>query len=110
MAGERRGEPRFIVEGLGVTLDGIEHEILDVALSSVRVLRSRHLAVAPEAVRLRFTSEPSYPALDVAGTGRFLRETRHELVYALTVTDPRWAGCLHLFDSFKDFRVPDLED
>jgi hypothetical protein len=110
MAGERRGEPRFIVEGLGVTLDGREHEILDVALTSVRVLRSRHLAVAPEAVRLRFSSEPSYPQLDVACTGHFVREAKHELVYAFTMTDPRWAERLHLYDSFKDFRVPDLED
>lgn len=108
MGRERRGEPRYVVEGLRAAVDGVECVILDIALSSVRLFRQEGGAAAPE-VELRLWGEPGFAELDVRCRAILVRSARYELVYRFEVATPAWPASLPLFDTFKDFHVAGLE-
>ena len=110
MGRERRGAPRYVVDGLRVSLDGVEHAILDLAVSSVRVLRQPVWPSPPPNVVIGVWSEAEFVPVDFRCSGFLMRRAANELVYGFDVVDADWPSKLPLFDTFKDCRVPELED
>jgi hypothetical protein len=108
MGRERRGEPRYVVDGLNAEVDGAQRMILDIAPSSVRLFRDAGDEPAPT-VALRLWSAPGFPKVDSVCAAHLIRSTRHELVYGFTLPLPAWPALLPKFDSFKDLHVAGLE-
>ncbi len=110
MARERRGAPRYIVDGLNITVDGAVYTILDIAATSVRVLRQPGVEPASVCVRLRLWNDPDQPRVDFGCAGFLIRETPSDLVYGFQAPDIEWPWLLPAFDTFKDHRLAVLED
>ncbi len=110
MTRERRGEARYVVDGLRVAVDDVEHPILDVALTSVRLMRPAGTQPPQAEVDLHLWSDDGFPALDAHGRGTLVRLSPVELVYQFQMPDERWPALLPQFDTFKDLRIPGLED
>lgn len=109
MGRERRGEPRYVVEGLHAAIDGAERVILDISPSSVRLHRLAGDVEQPE-VALQLWSDPGFPEIDAACRARFIRSSPCELVYGFALATAAWPEALPAFDSFKELHVGELED
>mgnify|MGYP006274634957 FL=1 len=110
MGRERRGAPRYVVDDLSASLNDVPHAILDVAVSSVRVLRRPGWEPAPVHVTLGLWGEVEATQTDFRCPAFLIRETRNELVYGFDAPAPHWSWQLPLFDTFKDHRIAELED
>jgi hypothetical protein len=109
MTRDRRGSPRYVTDGLNISVDGAVHVVLDVALSSVRVLRRDQLASAPLCVQLHFWNDPDKPPIDFSCPGFLIRETASELVFGFTSPSPDWNWKILLFDTFANHTMANLE-
>lgn len=105
---ERRGERRYVVEGLHAALDGITVEILDVAPTAIHVwwVANRPL---PQWPSLTLWSEPGRPRIRTTVPARLVRASGREAVYAYPAPRAEWPRVLAQFDTFAEFAVPALE-
>ena len=100
--GERRSEPRHVIEGLNVVLDGREVEVLDMSACTLRLWWPEEHGAPPATATLHLRSEAGRPALDARPPARLIRHTRGHAVYAYPAPVANWPRFLLSFDAFTD--------
>lgn len=110
MQHERRGEQRYVVDGLVVDINGAPREILDISVSGVRIWRAPSYGICADRTTLRFRSEPGFPDVDFACDGTLVRIAPDAAVYRYQTHFALWGELLAAFDSFQDLSLPSLED
>lgn len=110
MQHERRGQQRYVVDGLVVDIDGVPREILDISASAVRIWRGPSSDLSADHPTLRFRSEPGFPEVDFVCGGALVRMAPDAIVYQYEARVALWSELLAAFDSFQDLSLPALED
>ncbi len=103
MEGEQRQEPRFIVAGLRLRIDGRPHEIVDIGVSGVQILCDGDM---PSRVSLTFTSDPGMPPTAFSCQGDLVRNDGSTAVYRFTAPLPDWGARICAFSIFNNLALP----
>jgi hypothetical protein len=108
MGAERRTAQRYVLGDLGLEINGVWHDTVDISLRSVAVVAQPGVDYASARVQARFVSggipELNREVLTLHVTG--LRRSRVVLDY--TVADRDWETLLQRYDVASD--TPPLQD
>jgi hypothetical protein len=105
---ERRNEPRYVVEGLDATLDGVPLEILDLSATAIRVWWEH--GAPPATGTLRFTSAAGRPKVRTETSATLDHVRGCDAIYRYTMARRDWPRVLGTFDTFADLHVDAWED
>jgi hypothetical protein len=99
-ASDRRTEPRFVVVGLEVAVEGRTCSIIDISRSGVRVSRPAGYLASREPTPIIFTLGDLACPLSYAVSGTLVRQSPFEIVYRYVPPCDDWEKMLKSLDTF----------
>lgn len=106
---ERRGEQRYVVDGLNLFVDGKKVDIVDVSPLATRVFLGNDEAPR-DPVRLYFQSSREGLAFDAATDGWLVRQDEIYTVLGYRAPLENWPDRLKQFDTFRDVGIDVFDD
>lgn len=100
-ASDRRTEPRYVVVGLEVAVDGRPCSIIDISRSGVRVSRPAGYCASREPTPIVFTVGDLASPLAYSVSGTLVRQSPFDIVFRYAPPCDDWERLLKSLDTFE---------